>query len=453
MKEDTITAISTPIGVGGISIIRISGKNALNILSQIFSCKKCDVKDFQPRYFYLGTINLGDNIKEKCMVVYFKSPFSYTGEDLVEIQCHGGIVITQNILEKVISLGARLAEGGEFTKRGFMNGKISLDEAEGVMDVISAESESELKAGYNLLNGNLFKEIKDIQKNITDSLAYIEVTFDYPENDIEEVTSKQVLKQMEEVKSSLIRLINSSKTGMKIKQGYRVLILGKPNVGKSSIMNALLNYERAIVTDVRGTTRDLLEETYVYNGVKFVLTDTAGLRDADDEVEKIGIQRAKQALNYADLVLVVLDNSNELEKQDVDILNSIYDKNYIVIVNKSDLNDKLCLPEKINKNNVLYISALKKQGIDEIKEAIFNKLIDCKILNSNVVITNARHLDILNRSLVAVENVINSICNENQLELVSIDLKNLWEILGEITGESNNEEIINSIFANFCVGK
>ncbi len=453
MKEDTITAISTPIGVGGISIIRISGKNALNILSKIFSCKKCEVKDFQPRYFYLGTINLADNIKEKCMVVYFKSPFSYTGEDLVEIQCHGGIVITQNILEKVISLGARLAEGGEFTKRGFMNGKISLDEAEGVMDVISAESESELKAGYNLLNGNLFKEIKDIQKNITDSLAYIEVTFDYPENDIEEVTSKQVLKQMEEVKSSLIRLINSSKTGMKIKQGYRVLILGKPNVGKSSIMNALLNYERAIVTDVRGTTRDLLEETYVYKGVKFVLTDTAGLRDADDEVEKIGIQRAKQALNYADLVLVVLDNSNELEKQDIDILNSVYDKNYIVIVNKSDLNDKLCLPGKINKNNVLYISALKKQGIDEIKETIFNKLIDCKILNSNVVITNARHLDILNRSLVAVENVINSICNENQLELVSIDLKNLWEILGEITGESNNEEIINSIFANFCVGK
>ncbi len=452
MKEDTITAISTPIGVGGISIVRISGKDALNITSKIFSCKKSPVLEFEPRYFYLGNIDLGD-VKEKCMVVYFKAPYSYTGEDLVEIQCHGGTVITQKILEKILSLGARLAQGGEFTKRGFINGKISLDEAEGVMDIISAESESELKAGYNLVNGNLYKEVKDIQKNITDSLAYIEVTFDYPENDIEEVTSNQVLSLVKEVKDKLQQLINSAKTGMQIKQGCRVLILGKPNVGKSSIMNALLNYERAIVTNIHGTTRDILEETYVYNGVKFILTDTAGVREASDEVEKIGIQKTKDAINFADIVLAVFDNNQPLDKLDYDIVSLISDKKHIIIVNKTDLETNLKLPQKINKNNIIYVSALKKEGIDNIKQKIYSEVIDGNILNSNVVITNTRHLEILKRAMLSVDNVIDSITNENQLELVSIDLKNLWLTLGEITGESNNEEIINSIFMNFCVGK
>lgn len=451
MKQDTITAISTPIGVGGISIVRISGDNALEIISKIFICKK--VKDgFNPRYFYLGQIDLGD-IKEKCMVVYFKAPYSYTGEDLVEIQCHGGMVITQKILEKVCSMGARLAEGGEFTKRGFLNGKISLDEAEGVMDIISAESESELKAGYNLMNGNLLKEVKSLQKKITDALAYIEVTFDYPENDIEETTTKQVEDLMNDVKEKIKNLINSSNTGIKLKQGYRVLILGKPNVGKSSLMNAMLNYDRAIVTNIHGTTRDILEETYIYKGVKFVLTDTAGVRNASDEVEQIGIERAKQSVEYADIILAVFDNNSPIENLDTDIFELISDKNYIVIVNKSDLKNNFTLPNNINLKNVMYISAEQKQGINELKQKIYDNLIDKNIINSNVVITNTRHLNILTKALINVEEVIKSINNLNQLELVSIDLKNLWLTLGEITGESNNEEIISSIFANFCVGK
>lgn len=451
MKQDTITAISTPIGVGGISIVRISGDNALEIISKIFTCKK--VKDgFNPRYFYLGHIDLGD-IKEKCMVVYFKAPYSYTGEDLVEIQCHGGMVITQKILKKVCSMGARLAEGGEFTKRGFLNGKISLDEAEGVMDIISAESESELKAGYNLMNGNLLKEVKSLQKKITDALAYIEVTFDYPENDIEETTTKQVEDLMNDVKEKIKNLINSSNTGIKLKQGYRVLILGKPNVGKSSLMNAMLNYDRAIVTNIHGTTRDILEETYIYKGVKFVLTDTAGVRNASDEVEQIGIERAKQSVEYADIILAVFDNNSPIENLDTNIFKLISDKNYIVIVNKSDLKNNFTLPNNINLKNVMYISAEQKQGINELKQKIYDNLIDKNIINSNVVITNTRHLNILTKALINVEEVIKSINNLNQLELVSIDLKNLWLTLGEITGESNNEEIISSIFANFCVGK
>ena len=452
MNKDTITAISTPIGVGGISIVRISGKDALNITSKIFSCKKCDVLNFKPRYFYLGQIDLGD-VKEKCMVVYFKAPYSYTGEDLVEIQCHGGMVITEKILNKIISLGARLAEGGEFTKRGFLNGKISLDEAEGVMDIISAESESELKAGYNLMNGNLLNEVKNIQNQITDALAFIEVTFDYPENDIEEVTSNQVKELMLSVKNKIQNLINTSSTGIKLKQGYKVLILGKPNVGKSSLMNALLNYNRAIVTNIHGTTRDILEETFVYKGVKFVLIDTAGVRTATDEVEKIGIEKAKQNIDIADIILAVFDNNQRLDNLDFDILDLINDKKYIVIVNKSDLNKNIVLPENIDKNNILYVSAQNKEGIEQIKEKIYNTIIDKNILNSNIVITNVRHLSILNKALKNVEDVISSIDNLNQLELVSIDLHNLWLTLGEITGESNNEEIINSIFANFCVGK
>ena len=372
MKQDTITAISTPIGVGGISIVRISGDNALEIISKIFTCKK--VKDgFNPRCFYLGQIDIGD-INEKCMVVYFKAPYSYTGEDLVEIQCHGGMVITQKILEKVCSMGARLAEGGEFTKRGFLNGKISLDEAEGVMDIISAESESELKAGYNLMNGNLLKEVKSLQKKITDALAYIEVTFDYPENDIEETTTKQVEDLMNDVKEKIKNLIKSSNTGIKLKQGYRVLILGKPNVGKSSLMNAMLNYDRAIVTNIHGTTRDILEETYIYKGVKFVLTDTAGVRNASDEVEQIGIERAKQSVEYADIILAVFDNNSPIENLDADIFKLVSDKNYIVIVNKSDLKNNFILPNNIDLKNVMYISAEQKQGINELKQKIYSNV-------------------------------------------------------------------------------
>ena len=451
MKQDTITAISTPIGVGGISIVRISGDKSLDIISKIFSSKKTK-NGFIPRYFYLGEIDL-DEVKEKCMVVYFKAPYSYTGEDLVEIQCHGGMVVTQKILEKVCSMGARLAEGGEFTKRGFLNGKISLDEAEGVMDIISAESESELKAGYNLMNGNLLKEVKALQKKITDALAYIEVTFDYPENDIEETTTKQVEELMCDVKNKIETLINSSNTGIKLKQGYRVLILGKPNVGKSSLMNAMLNYDRAIVTNIHGTTRDILEETYIYNGVKFVLTDTAGVRNADDEVEQIGILKAKQSVDYADIILAVFDNNSPIDNLDSDILKLITDKNYIIIVNKCDLNSNLVLPDFVDKNNIMYISAQQKQGVEELKKRVYDNLIDKKVINSNVVITNTRHLNILRKALVNVEEVMKSISDLNQLELVSIDLKNLWLTLGEITGESNNEEIISSIFANFCVGK
>lgn len=451
MKQDTICAICTPIGTGGISIIRVSGSEALKFASQVFHAKSLDYKDIKPRYFYLGTFS-ADEITEKCMMVYFKAPYSYTGEDTVEFQCHGGVLLTKKILEKLLGLGCRLADAGEFTKRAFVNGKISLDEAEGVIDVINAESESELKAGYSLLFGNLNSKINEIQNQITDLLSEIDVTFDFPENDDEKYTNDVVLTKLKNINMELINIRNTSNTGVKLKSGNKVVIVGKPNVGKSSLMNAMLNYDRAIVTDIQGTTRDVLEETYIYKGVKFVLTDTAGLHDSDDVVESIGINKAKQSLNEADLILYVVDSSRNLNNEDYDIIKLISDKKVLVVYNKTDLVSKVNKKE-LPFNNVIDCSALNKTGIDNIKQKIFDMVIDEKILGSNIIITNVRHMDTLARAIDTITNVIDGLQNGIPLELTALDLKNAWLILGEITGQTNNEEIIGNIFSKFCVGK
>lgn len=451
MTQDTICAISTAIGVGGISIIRVSGDDALNVVSKFFTAKNFSVDNIKPRYMYLGKFNLGD-FSEHCLCVYFKAPNSYTGEDLVEFQCHGGVAITNLILKTIMSSGVRLAEAGEFTKRAFLNKKISLDEAEGVIDIINAESDSELKAGYNLLQGNLQREIAKIQKELTDTLAFIDVNFDYPEYDIEDITASEVLTRMHKLEEQILDIRKTADTGMTIKNGCRVVILGKPNVGKSSIMNALLNYNRAIVTDIKGTTRDTLEETFTYNGVKFIIVDTAGIRESDDTVEKIGVDRSVEAINMADIVLLILDGSCELSEDDQKIINLIKDKKVLVVVNKNDLGQKLDT-SKLPFNNVIKTSALLKNGINDVKQKLFDMMIDEKIMNSSVIITNTRHINALDRALESLKNVIESLNNHVSLELVAVDIYNVWSILGEITGETNNEEIINSIFMNFCVGK
>lgn len=451
MTQDTICAISTAIGVGGISIIRVSGDDALKVVSKFFTAKNFSVDNIKPRYMYLGKFNLGD-FSEHCLCVYFKAPNSYTGEDLVEFQCHGGVAITNLILKTIMSSGIRLAEAGEFTKRAFLNKKISLDEAEGVIDIINAESDSELKAGYNLLQGNLQREIAKIQKELTDTLAFIDVNFDYPEYDIEDITASEVLTRMHKLEEQILDIRKTADTGMTIKNGCRVVILGKPNVGKSSIMNALLNYNRAIVTDIKGTTRDTLEETFTYNGVKFIIVDTAGIRESDDTVEKIGVDRSVEAINMADIVLLILDGSCELSEDDQNIINLIKDKKVLVVVNKNDLGQKLDT-SKLPFNNIIKTSALLKNGINDVKQKLFDMMIDEKIMNSSVIITNTRHINALDRALESLKNVIESLNNHVSLELVAVDIYNVWSVLGEITGETNNEEIINSIFMNFCVGK
>lgn len=447
---DTICAISTPFGVGGISIIRLSGKEALNICSKFFTVKG-KIIDFKPRYMYLGDFQL-DNFTEQCMCVYFKAPNSYTGEDVIEFQCHGGVVVTKKILETLLKGGACLAEAGEFTKRAFLNKKISLDRAEGVIDIINAESESELKAGYSLMQGNLQKEINKIQSELTDILAFIDVNFDYPEFDDEGITNIEVKEKIDVIINKLNSIRKTADTGMTIKNGCRIVILGKPNVGKSSLMNGLLNYDRAIVTNIKGTTRDVLEETYTYNGVKFVVVDTAGVRESDDTVEKIGVEKSKEMIKTADLVVLLLDGSNKLEEEDKKIFELIKNKKVLVVINKTDLERKLKITE-IPYENVVLISAMLKQGINELKQRIYDMVIDENIMSSNVIITNSRHINALDRAIDSLNQVMVSLEENAPLELVTVDINNVWLALGEITGETNNEEIINSIFMNFCVGK
>lgn len=447
----TIAAISTPIGVGGISVIRLSGKDAKNIASKVFCLSKIKDFDIEPRKMYLGEFK-AENFNEKCMMVWFKAPYSYTGEDVVEFQCHGGTVIAKGVLDALINNGATLAGPGEFTKRAFVNGKLTLDEAEGVMDMINAESESEVRAGYNLLKGNLSKEIEKIQTQLTKMMAKIEVTLDYPENDYEEQTANETVEDLNKIIDRLQYLLDTSTTGQIVKNGSKVLILGKPNVGKSSLLNAILNYDRAIVTSIKGTTRDMLEETYTYKGVKFVLTDTAGLHEANDEVEKIGIEKAKEAINYADVMLIVLDATSPLTDEDKEILKFANNKNTIVVINKCETNKKLDLSE-YNFKHIIEVSALQKLGIEELKNEVYNLVIDENIVNSNLMITNLRHVEAIKKAIEYANDAINGIKQGITLDVVSIDLKNLWLSLGEITGNNNNESIINEIFSGFCVGK
>ncbi len=452
MENTTICAISTPIGVGGIAIIRLSGKDSLNISKRVFTSKSFDYNTIEPRKMYLGTFTT-HNFTEKCIMVYFKSPYSYTGEDLVEFQCHGGVKLAEGILQELINNGAVLAEGGEFTKRAFINGKLSLDEAEGVIDVINSESDSEIRAGYNLMQGNLHKKIVKIQSELKDCIAKLEVSMDYPEENLEEETKQNVDIELKNIKNELVRLYNTSNTGMSIKNGTKILILGKSNVGKSSLMNALLEYDRAIVTNIKGTTRDILEEIYIYKGAKFVLIDTAGIRESSDIVENIGIEKAKNLINESDIILFVIDGSEQLDSQDYNILKLIRDKNNIILViNKSD-NKIVADYNLLDIDKKCIISAKNNENIIKLKDMIYDLIFDKSILSSNILLTNLRHINIVKAAIELTDVAISSIGSNINLDLCSIDIKNIWLKLGEITGETEVEEIIDTIFSKFCVGK
>jgi len=450
MEKDnkTIVAISTAMGNGGISIIRMSGKNAKEIAEKVFHSKN---KLDEPRKLYLGTFEHGQ-IKDKCLCVWFKSPYSYTGEDMVEFQCHGGITLTNKIYECLVSLGCTPATKGEFSKLAFLNGKLSLDEAEGVIDLINAESESELKAGFNLMQGDLKRKVENIQNNLTELLAKIEVTLDYPEEDLEDETITSIANSLKIARSEIENTLSTADYGRAIKNGTRILIYGKTNAGKSSLLNSLLNYDRAIVTDIQGTTRDTLEETFEYKGFKFILIDTAGIRKADNLVEEIGISRSKEMLKSADIVLFVIDRSRELNNDDLDIISSLSDKNTIVCVNKSDLNQVADL-SKIPFSKSIEISTKNGHNIDKLKDMLYEFVVSKNINNNSVVITNTRHIEALKNALTNCNIALDCLLNNNQLDLVSIDIKNIWLALGDITGNSDNEKIIDDIFTKFCVGK
>lgn len=448
--EKTIVAISTPIGVGGISIVRMSGKNAITIADKLFSTKKgIKPSDFNNRELVLGKFN-GSVAKDNCLCVVFRAPNSFTGENMVEFQCHGGVKITECILNDCIKMGASMAENGEFSMRAFLNGKLSLSEAEGMIDLINAESESELTAGYNLMNGKLNNEINNFQKELIDILSEIEVSFDYPEEDIEYTTIPLVKEKLDELIKRIDNLLLTKKTGSVIKNGINAVIVGRPNVGKSSILNSLLNKNKAIVTDIAGTTRDVIEDAFEINGVKVNIIDTAGIRKTKDIVEKIGVDKSYEQIKLADVVLLVLDNSSELTGEDKELLDLIKDKKHIIIANKIDK------PTKYNyKNldkNMVFVSASTGENINKIKEMIFNLVIDKNLFSGEILITNTRHINALERAKKALVSAYKNIDNVT-LDLVSVDIHEAYNDIGEITGNSSNEAILDSVFSKFCLGK
>ena len=451
--NDTICAISTPLGRGAISIVRMTGKNSLNIMRKVFSSRNLNYDNITPRYLYLGNFQLENGV-EKCLAVYFKSPFSYTGEDMVEFQVHGGSILTQSVLNELLKTGARLAESGEFTKRAFENGKISLDMAESIIAEINAESEGELKAVLGLAEGRLNSKIRTLQNNLTECLAEIEATLDYPEEDFEELAKEKIFKNIKNVQKNIEICLENAKNARILTQGINIAIVGAPNVGKSSTLNALIGEDRAIVTDIEGTTRDILTESVSYKGIKLNFIDTAGIRESKDVVEKIGIEKSKKSIDNADIVIFMLDGSRQMNDFDKQISSILKDRdNVINIINKCDLPRKLEKSEIINQKNseIIEISALNDENIDNIKQTIYNKVVGEEIDYGKTLITSTRHIEALNEALKTCLEIENQ--KLSSMDIIAMLIKNLWNSLGKITGETENEDIIDLIFSKFCLGK
>lgn len=455
MLFDTIAAISTPKGEGGIAIIRISGDKSFEILDKIFVKKNpnADLGFYKLNY---GFIKDGEKTVDEVMAVRLKAPKSYTCEDIVEINCHGGTLVSEKVLELVLRNGARHAESGEFTKRAFMNGRIDLSQAEAVMDIIQGKTEKSVSLSLDQLRGDLRDKVNQFKKALLDITAHVNVVLDYPEEGIDDPLPAELRNNLEKVYEEANRLIDSYDTGKKIKEGIKTVIVGKPNVGKSTLLNVLLHEERAIVTHVAGTTRDIIEEIINIKGVPLVLVDTAGIRKTDDIVENIGVEKSKQFIGKADLVLLVLDASKELENEDIEVINQIKEnkKKVIVLLNKIDLNKKINL-EGHNLENIVEISAKDNIGIEDMQEKIYSYIVEEDVENSSekLIITNIRHKTALEKTKDAIKNIFETIDMGLPMDLISVDLKEALDSLSEITGEISSEDILDHVFGNFCVGK
>ena len=455
MLFDTIAAISTPKGEGGIAIIRISGDKSFEILDKIFVKKNPNANLGFYKLNY-GFIKDGEKTVDEVMAVRLKAPKSYTCEDIVEINCHGGTLVSEKVLELVLRNGARHAESGEFTKRAFMNGRIDLSQAEAVMDIIQGKTEKSVSLSLDQLRGDLRDKVNQFKKALLDITAHVNVVLDYPEEGIDDPLPAELRNNLEKVYEEANRLIDSYDTGKKIKEGIKTVIVGKPNVGKSTLLNALLHEERAIVTHVAGTTRDVIEEIINIKGVPLVLVDTAGIRKTDDIVENIGVEKSKQFIGKADLVLLVLDASKELENEDIEVINQIKEnkKKVIVLLNKIDLNKKINL-EGHNLENIVEISAKDNIGIEDMQEKIYSYIVEEDVENSSekLIITNIRHKTALEKTKDAIKNIFETIDMGLPMDLISVDLKEALDSLSEITGEISSEDILDYVFGNFCVGK
>ncbi|WP_299268302.1 tRNA uridine-5-carboxymethylaminomethyl(34) synthesis GTPase MnmE [uncultured Leptotrichia sp.] len=455
MLFDTIAAISTPKGEGGIAIIRISGDKSFEILDKIFVKKNPNANLGFYKLNY-GFIKDGEKTVDEVMAVRLKAPKSYTCEDIVEINCHGGTLVSEKVLELVLRNGARHAESGEFTKRAFMNGRIDLSQAEAVMDIIQGKTEKSVSLSLDQLRGDLRDKVNQFKKALLDITAHVNVVLDYPEEGIDDPLPAELRNNLEKVYEEANHLIDSYDTGKKIKEGIKTVIVGKPNVGKSTLLNALLHEERAIVTHVAGTTRDVIEEIINIKGVPLVLVDTAGIRKTDDIVENIGVEKSKQFIGKADLVLLVLDASKELENEDIEVINQIKEnkKKVIVLLNKIDLNKKINLAGH-NLENIVEISAKDNIGIEDMQEKIYSYIVEEDVENSSekLIITNIRHKTALEKTKDAIKNIFETIDMGLPMDLISVDLKEALDSLSEITGEISSEDILDHVFGNFCVGK
>lgn len=455
--ENTITAIATAYGEGGIGIVRISGEKAKEILDQIFV--GVNEKPVKNRYLAYGRImdqETGDTIDE-VLVSYMKGPKTYTTEDVVEINCHGSIISLRKILELVLSRGAVLAEPGEFTKRAFLNGRLDLIQAEAVIDLIKAKSDKSFEISINQLEGALSKKVLEIRKMLLELLVKLAVNIDYPDEDIEELTYKEIKKRLLLISDMIEILTSTAETGRLIREGLAVSIIGKPNVGKSSLMNALLRESRAIVTEIPGTTRDTIEEFLSIKGIAIKLTDTAGIRETEDTIEKIGIEKSKESFNKADLIIFVLDGSSELSREDREIIEIIGKRKSLVLINKGDLQQKIDTKEiekLIPDAKVILTIATEGAGIDTVEKEIEELVYGGKVRQGeSLLISNVRQKNLLEKAGESIRDAIDQTENFAAMDFLEIDVKTAWELLGEIIGETVSENIIDEVFARFCLGK
>ena len=447
--EDTIVAISSSAGAGAISIIRLSGSNALNIASKVFTK---DLTQVDTHTIHYGYIKDGEEKIDEVLVSVMKSPKTFTREDIVEINCHGGLATTNKVLEILLENGARLAEPGEFTKRAFLNGRIDLLEAEATMDLISSRAESTRKISINTLTGETSNLIKDLRKELVQIISNIEVNIDYPEyEDIEVLTNNSILPNVKKFKEKLEDIIQKSEDSKIIKEGIKVGIIGKPNVGKSSLLNSLLEEEKAIVTDIPGTTRDIVEGSLVLGGIPLNIIDTAGIRRTEDTVEKIGVEKSLSIIDTADLIIYILNNNEEITEEEKELLNKIKNKKKIIVVNKIDLETRL---DKKILDSYIEISVKENIGVNKIKEEIKRLFSIGDIITNDVTyLSNARSIALLKKSLKSINEAEEEITINSPIDIVELSLKDAWSSLGEIIGETYTEELLDELFSRFCLGK
>ena len=458
MLDDTIAAISTPIGAAGIGIVRVSGRNAIPVVEKIFSSKKKKMTDAPSHSILYGHIvDPEGKVVDEVLVSVMRAPHSFTAEDVVEINCHGGVVAVRKTLETVLKAGARPAEPGEFSKRAFLNGRIDLAQAESIMDLISAKTERSLKVAVSQLEGALSSAIKAIRTEILGLLAHIEAGIDFPEHDLEDISRIQIEQKTKLILDRVKKLIDSAGTGKVFREGLKTVIIGKPNVGKSSLLNALLKEKRAIVTDIPGTTRDAIEEIVSLRGIPLKLVDTAGIRETDDIVEKIGVEKTMEMFGEADLVLFMIDASTGLTADDREIFPLLKGKNRLLIINKTDIKKDIDLSEAenhIEPENVIEMSLFQEKGLDRLEERI-ETMVYAGLASGQeeLLVTNIRHKNALEEAGLSIEEVLKALAANLPTDCLAIDLKTAWDKLGEITGETVEDDLVTQIFTRFCIGK